>query len=112
MSFNPRILSVGMCLALLAGCASTTIYPEGDNNFSLVTTSSAQGAAESDAKNKAMKYCQKMGQRLVVLKHRTKYQGVPKNEAAIVGLASAVLGSPNTASSSSDYQVTMKFTCK
>lgn len=99
-------------IGFLSGCASTTIYPEPNNTFSLVTTSSDQGYAEKDALKKATEHCQTSGRRLVVLKHNTIYQGADKNNAALIGLASAVIGTGNTAKSAEDYQVTMKFKCE
>jgi hypothetical protein len=97
----------------LVGCASTTIYPGPNNSYSLVTTSGDQGYAEKDAEKKAEEYCQKKGQQLVVLNHKTEYHGVDKNNAAMIGLASAILTrGGNPASSNQDYQVTMNFTCK
>lgn len=98
----------------LVGCASTTIYPGENNTFSLVTTSSEQGYAEKDAEKKAADYCSKKGQELVVVSHKTEYHGADKNDAAMIGLASAILthGGGNPASSDQDYQVTMTFKCK
>lgn len=107
------IVSVVVTASVLAGCASTTIFPEGKNQYSLVTTSSSEGSAEADAKKKAAKYCQKQAKNLVVLSHSTKYQGVNKQNAAMIGVASAFLtGGGNPARSNDDYQVTMKFTCR
>jgi hypothetical protein len=97
---------------LLVGCASTTIYPEGKGNFSLVTTSAEQGYAEKDAEKKAAEYCTGLGKSLVVISHKTEYHGPDKNNAAVIGLASAILTrGPNPAQSNQDYEVTMKFTC-
>lgn len=98
---------------LLAGCASTTIYPGTKGNYSLVTTSSDQGIAEKDAEEKAEKYCNKMGKSLAVISHQTDYHGMDKNNAAIVGLAGAILaGNGNLGRSNEDYQVTMQFKCQ
>ena len=110
-----KIVSLSVCSAaiLLAGCASTTIYPEANDSFSLVTTSSEQGYAEKDAQQKATEYCTNLGKRLVVVHHETAYHGADKNNAAMIGLASAILtGGPNPARSNQDYEVKMQFKCQ
>ncbi len=107
-----RSLYLATGALFLAGCASTTIYPEGENKFSLVATSSSEGSAEKAAEKKASDYCEKMGKKLVVLKHQSTYQGVDRNQKAVIGLASALVGGgPNPASSSDDYRVELKFKC-
>lgn len=107
----PIACSIGF---LLIGCASTTIYPEGHDTYSLVTTSSEQGYAEKDAKKKAEKHCMEMGKQLVVISHQSEYHGADKNNAAVIGLASAILtqNGPNPAKSNNDYEVKMKFKCQ
>ena len=108
-----RLPSICLAAVLLVGCASTTIYPEANGNYSLVTTSSDQGYAEKDAEKKAEAYCADNGRKLVVVSHQTAYHGADKNNAAFIGLASAILpqGS-NPARSNQDYEVTMKFRCQ
>ncbi len=106
-------LTIFCGLGLLTGCASTTVFPLGHNKYSLVASSSSQGSAESAAKSKAQAVCKKHGKHLVVLSHRTKYQGVNKSDKAMMNIAGAVLaGDPAVADSNSDYKVTMKFACR
>ncbi|KTD31359.1 hypothetical protein E3983_13370 [Legionella israelensis] len=108
-----KILIMSLSFLLLASCASTTVFPEGGNKFSLVATSSSEGMAESAAKKKASEYCSKQGKELVVLKHKSLYQGVDKSQKALIGLASSILTDrANPASSSDDYRVELKFICK
>jgi hypothetical protein len=110
-----KIAGLSLCsLAIvLAGCASTTIYPEANDSFSLVTTSSDQGYAEKDASKKAAEYCTGLGKRLVVVHHETAYHGANKDNAAVIGLASAILtGGSNPAKSNEDYEVKMQFKCQ
>lgn len=109
-----RISMSALLMLFVAGCASTTIYPEGKDTYSLVSTSQDQGYAEKDAKEKAEKYCMEHGKSLVVVSHQSAYHGVSKDNAALIGLASSMLthGDPaNPAHSNSDYEVTMKFKC-
>ena len=107
-----KILSLCSIAVLLAGCASTTIYPKEDNTFSLVTTSSDQGAAEKDAKEKAQKYCNNLGKQLAVIKHDTVYKGADKNNVAVIGLVGAVLGAGGGhGRSNEDYELKMHFKC-
>lgn len=101
-----------LSLGILAGCASTTILPEGNGRYSLVTTSSSESYAIKDAKKKAAEKCAEENKALVVLTHKSTYQGIDKNEKAIIGLAGAVLAGNSNTSSPDDYKVTMKFRCK
>ena len=97
----------------LTGCASTTIFPEKNNQFSLVTTSSSEGVAEKEALKKAEEYCAKRGQNLVVLEHQSTYQGVDKTHKALIGLTGALLTNNQmySANSDDDYRVNLRFTC-
>ncbi len=111
---NKIFISTSLCL-LLAGCANTTIYPEGDNNFSLVTNSAYQSEAEREALDKATDYCAKMGRRLIVIHHQTNYHGPDKTAAAMTEVASMMLSKDHETTSTrsnDDYEVTMKFTCE
>ena len=97
----------------LAGCASTTILPQGNGRYSLVSTSASESAAITDAKKKATEECQKQNKHLVVLKHHSKYQGIDKSEKAVINIAGALLtGTSSSANSSDDYKVTMTFSCR
>ncbi len=97
----------------LVGCASTTIFPEGNGRYSLVSTSASESAALKGAQQKAAAECQKMGMGLKVLSHNAVYQGVDKRDKAMLNLAGAILaGNGGTANSSDDYKVTMKFRCQ
>ena len=98
---------------LLAGCASTTILPEGNGKYSLVTTSFSESSAFANAKQKAVEECQKQSKQLVVLNHKSTYQGIDKKDKAMLNIAGALInGNSSTANSSDDYEVTMKFRCK
>ena len=120
VSFSTCLQAIMGCFIaiLVVGCADTTIYPEANNTYSLVTTSGKQGYAEKDALKKSSEYCNKTGKKLVVLSHQTAYHGVEKTNAALIGLASLALTARqdsiggNPATSNQDYEVTMKFTCQ
>lgn len=100
-------------VALLTGCASTTIMPNGNGRYSLISTSSSESAAITDAKKKATEECQKQNKQLIVLKHSSVYQGMDKTNKAMINLAGALLaGTANSANSSEDYKVNMLFRCK
>lgn len=97
----------------LSSCANTTVFPEGDNKFKLVATSSEEHYAENAAIKKATEYCQKQGKQVNVLSHKSEYQGVDKSQKAVIGLASSLLtDGPNPASSDDDYRVEVRFACK
>jgi len=68
MLMRSTLLFVGLAL-LLTGCASTTIFPKGNNNYSSTSTSSDQNYAEKDAIEKAHKQCMDQGKRLAVTNH-------------------------------------------
>jgi hypothetical protein len=112
MNNKPRLMAAAAALLLLTSCANTTIYPESNGTYSLVSTSVSQSAAEKDAKEKASKQCEKQGKHLVVLNHKSKYQGMNKADKAVIGLASTLLVGTNTTNSSDDYIVQLKFSCK
>tara|TARA_Y100000588_G_scaffold365735_1_gene430730 strand:- start:1418 stop:1759 length:342 start_codon:yes stop_codon:yes gene_type:complete len=106
------ILSI-VFFSFLMSCASTTVLPEGEGKYSLVTTSSSEGYALKAAKSKAVEHCSKLNKELVVLNYKATYQGMDKNTQALANIAGALLtGSPNAGTSSDDYKVEMKFRCK
>lgn len=96
---------------VLAGCAETTVYPIGNGRYSLVSTSSSQGYAEKYAKKKAAKVCSDKGKQLLVVSHKTVYQGVEKKDAAIIGVAGALVGDAGAGQSNDDYKTTLIFKC-
>lgn len=105
------LLALFPVIMIIAGCAQTTIYPTGNNNFSSVSTSGDQGYAEKDALEKAEKHCADLGRRLVVLKHDTEYHGPDQQTKLVGGIAAGLLGAPNPTTSSSDYKVKLTFKC-
>lgn len=107
-----KLAALAVGCALIAGCASTTIYPGENNTFTSVTTSSDQGVAEKDALKKANEHCKKMGKRLVVLNRKSHYQGMKKSDAAVIGAVSTFLTGVNTAHRSDDNKVTLRFRCR
>ena len=112
MSTKSALITITSAALLLTACANTTIYPGEKGTYSLVTTSSDQGYAEKDAKKKSEEYCTTLGKRLVVVNHKTAYHGADKNNVAVIGLVSTVLGGGgNPARSSEDYEVLMTFRC-
>lgn len=114
MSKLPHLKStfIVSALSFLYGCASTTVFPEGNNRYSLVSTSFSESSALEDAKKKATEVCNQQNQTLIVLKHKSVYQGIDKRDKAIIDIADTVLnGNTTSTSNSDDYKVTMKFRC-
>ena len=108
-----KITMITTFFAFIAGCASTTVFPEGDGKYSLVTTSSSEGYALKEAKKKAMEHCAKLNKELVVIKHKSTYQGMDKNNKALANIAGALLtNNASAGDSSDDYKIEMKFRCK
>lgn len=108
---NKSLLAICAAAALLTSCAQTTIYPTGNDTYSSVSTSSDEGYAEKDGQKKAEEQCTKQGKHLVVLNHKTEYQGVDSQTKLIGGIAGGLLGGGNPTTSSSDYKVKMTFKC-
>ena len=112
---NKKLLTAGILLTSVAlvSCANTTVYPEGNGIYSLVATSSSEGTAQNAAKKEASKYCEQQGKQLVVMQHKSHYQGMNKDNQALIGVASAVLtGNSSAGKSMDDYKVDLKFKCR
>ncbi len=105
-----KVLVLGSILTL-AGCAQTSIFPTGHNSYASVSTSSSQGPAEKDAREKAEAQCRLRGKRLIVTQHQTQYKGADTATKIAGGVVSALVGGPNMAVSSDDYEVKMRFKC-
>lgn len=101
-----------LILILGVSACNTTIYPEENNTFSSVTTSSVQSSAESNAQSDAENYCKKRGQRLVVIKHQTNYYGTTTGNKIAGAIVGGIIGMHNPAVSSSDYEVKLRFYCE
>jgi len=101
-----------LIIVLGVSACNTTIYPEENNTFSSVTTSSIQSSAESNAQKDVENYCKKRGKRLAVIKHQTNYNGTTTGNKIAGALVGGMIGLPNPAISSSDYEVRMSFHCK
>lgn len=108
---NFKVIATCTSIALLTSCANTTIFPNGPNSFSSVSTSSQQKYAESDAKSKAEAHCKKLGKQLAVSNHQTEYHGADTSTKVAGAIVSGLVGGPNFAVSSSDYEVKMQFKC-
>lgn len=106
-----RTIILSTAILLLTSCAQTTIYPIGKDEFSSVSTSSNQGYAEQDAKAKAETHCNKLGKRLQVINHQTRYRGPDAQTKMVGGVVSGLTGGPNSAVSENDYEVRMLFKC-
>jgi len=112
---NKKLLTTSLLLVsgALVSCANTTVYPEGNGVYSLVATSSSEGTAQNAAKKKASEYCEKQGKQLIVMKHQSHYQGMNKDNQALIGVASAVLtGNSSAGTTMDDYKIELQFKCK
>jgi len=107
-----KLQAVFMVL-VLAGCASTTVFENEDGSYSLVTTSSSESYAVSEAKEDAEEKCQKLGKKFVLVDKKTTYQGADKTAKAVVGAVGVMTGKGyHDGSRHDDYKVEMKFKCK
>lgn len=98
-------------IVLMISSCNTTIYPEANGTYSSVTTSSAQYSAESNAQKDTENYCKKMGKRPLVMNHKTSYYGTTTGNKIVGGIVGGLIGIPNPAISSSDYEVKTRFQC-
>lgn len=106
-----KMIMLGLAAMLLTNCASTTIYPNGGDVFTSVSTSSSQAYAEKDAQSKAAAHCKKLGKQFVVMRHETQYHGADTATKIAGGVASGFTGGTNLAVSENDYEVILQFKC-
>jgi len=102
-------------LLSLASCASSTLYPMGNDTYRIVSLSSAESYADKESMEKAQKVCIEQGKRVEVIKSNTEYQGMDKNIKGTIGMISAFIPEKNqhtsNGSGSNDYKNTTEFRC-
>ncbi|MFA6409481.1 MAG: hypothetical protein WCW01_04835 [Gammaproteobacteria bacterium] len=127
---NLKKLSLIISISILiAGCANNaTLLPHGNNKYTVVALSYSEDDAMKSAMNKANQVCSEKMLSVDVTKQNSVYQGVDKNQKAVMGIAGDVLnaisynksnnssgfypGSSRPESSRDDYKVTLDFTCE
>lgn len=103
----------------LVACSTTTttIYPGRHGVYQAVSLSRNQGDGVTASMQKARKICAAQGRSLVVLNHRSHYQGTDKEAGEISEVASdAVLGTTGvyvpSLKQNNDYKTVIRFRCK
>jgi hypothetical protein len=106
----------------LTGCMSsnvtTTVFPQGNDQYKSTSLSSVQGDAEKDSLAKATETCTKKGKELVVINQQSVHQGEKKAEvkgegaAAIASAALGIFGDRSKEQKNNDYKTELTFTCK
>ena len=108
---NFKVLSVLATTALIAGCASTRVFPQEDGTALMVASSASESAAYDAALDDAQKFCSERGRRFVMVSQSSTYNGMDKNAKAAIETVSVVLGKPTSASRHDDYRVELNFRC-
>jgi len=124
MKLSRSILSViiggvGVVALTLSGCSTTTttLYPQSNGKFQVVSLSRAQGSGVSSAMRKAQQVCQAQGKHAVILKHTSRYQGTDKQVGEISEVASTIASDVTgnfipSLKQNNDYKSVLLFRCK
>ena len=119
--------SIGVILALVAvvvvmGCSTTsntTLLPEQNNTYKVISFASTESAANKSAVSRATDVCNQSGKSMVVLNHASKYQGgLTKGDKQLIKTGSEIaslIDGQNLSvdpSSSDDYKVVIEFQCQ
>ena len=96
--------------------ATTTIFPQGNQQYKSTSLSNTEGDAQAQALYKAKEQCKESGKELAVIKEESFYQGETKQKvtgegAAAVAQAALGLFSPKE-KKDNDYKVELVFACK
>lgn len=106
------LLYLTLSFILNACCfARTQIIPR-ESDFLVLGHSSSESCAFSECREAAEEYCSARGRRFVMLKQSSKYQGMDRNAAGLLGAAGAFMDKPVHTSTSDDYKVSMVFRCR
>lgn len=104
---------------LMSACSTlrTTVIPQSNNQYTVVATAEKGSTAINGGIKKAEKICKGQGKKLVVVSHKTKYQGAGKELGAVTGMVSQVAFATGdltgvTSKTAEDYKSTVVFECK
>ena len=118
---------IGVLVALIAfvmamGCSTTsntTLLPEKDNTYKVISFGSTESGANKSAVSRATDVCNQSGKSMVVLNHASKYQGgLAKGDKQLIKtgseIASLLDGQDLSVdpSSADDYKVVIEFQCQ
>ncbi len=95
----------------------TTVIPQSQNKYTVVATAESGSTAIDGAIKKSQKVCTKQGKKLVVINHKTKYQGAGKTLGTVSSIVSQVaFEASNTyvpsTKGAEDYKSIVNFECQ
>ena len=111
LSLFGKILALCPIFLLVAGCVYTQVFPEEKHFFTVVTKDMDETRANSAAMEKAIRICKAEDRRVIILDHKSIYQGATDAELALAQLARKNLGTQPTMRTAHDYKVIFRFKC-
>lgn len=106
-----KILFLGSLALLVAGCVYTQVFPEEKHTYTVVTKDMNEIAANNAAMEKATKICKAEERNLIIIDHKSLYQGATVEQKRLAQLAKEDLLVNPTIATSHDYKVIFKFKC-
>lgn len=104
-------LLIGSVLLLLAGCVYTQVFPEEKHFYTVITKDVDESRANSAAMEKATKICNAEDRILIILDHKSIYQGATDDELTLAQVAKENLRVYPTMQTAHDYKVIFRFKC-
>jgi hypothetical protein len=111
------LAAIALTPLLLAGCATSSVFPMGNNTYKVVSLAQYENDAEQASLKKAAATCKGQHKSFTVLTSHSVYQGMNKGVAALVEVASQATQKNNDISQdpvdhSEDYKNTTYFRCQ
>lgn len=101
----------GLISLSISGCVYTLVYPEKRHFYTVVTKNMDESIANSAAMEKATRICKAEGRRVIILDHRSLYQGATDSEKTLAEVAKQNLKVNPTMTTAHDYKVIFRFKC-
>lgn len=105
--------------SVMTACSTlrTTVIPQSQNKYTVVATAENGSTVINGAIKKAQMVCTNQGKKLVVISHKTNYQGAGKTLGTVSSIVSQVaFDAGNTyvpsTKGSEDYKSTVVFECQ
>lgn len=117
MKSNVKLFASLIIATLSVGCSTATLttIPSNGNIFTIIAVSSDLKTANATAARKAQDICVEQNSDLIVLDQEATYQGLDKDQQALVSSAKTLLPGGKTAASYTppdhNYKVTLDITC-
>lgn len=106
-----KIFFLGLVMILLTGCVYTKVYPEDKHVYTIITKDMNESRANSAAMEKATKICKAEERDVIIIDHKSLYQGATADERALAQVAKENLDVNPTMNTAHDFKVIFKFKC-